>query len=357
MKKTILLLLFPLLSNISVAQEKEKAEKLVSEGINYHDKGDYEGALNKYIKALELDKDNLFALAEKATTYLAQEKYDNVIEVCKRAISAHPGESDLKNVYVAYGNALDGLKKTDESIKIYDAGLKVFPDYYQLHFNKGITLSSIKKYDEAILCFQKSVALNPKHAGSHNAIARMLDYQNKRIPSLLAYSRFLILEPTGKRAVGNLANAQVITNGSGNAEKTGRKSVTINLSPDMLADTTVDGKPKENSFTSTDLILTMSSALDFDKKYKKETEVEKFTRKMETVCSSLSETKKDNYGFYWNYYVPYFIELKEKGFLETFGYICFASSEDKAVAKWLKSHEKEVDEFYDWSKAFEWKSK
>lgn len=355
MKKTILLLLFPIMSNISFAQNKEEADKLVNEGIAYHDKGDYEGAISKYNKALDLDKDNLLALTEKAFSLLSQEKYDESIICCQTAIAKHPAEQDLQTVYVTYGNDLDALNKTDRALEVYDEGIKQFPDYYQLHFNKGITLSSVKKYDDALLSFQRSAMLNPKHASSHNAIARILNIKSKRIPSILAYCRFFIIEPKGKRAKENLDGMQTLM--KGNVEKTGKKSVTINISSDMLSDTTADGKPKENSFTSTELILLMDGALDFDKKNKKKSDVEQFIRKFETVCSSLKETKKDNFGFYWDYYVPYFTEMKDKNLVETFGYIAFASSDDADVAKWLKSHQTEIDTFYAWSKSFAWKSK
>lgn len=354
MKKTLLILMFPLMCNISFGQNKADAEKLVDEGVNYHDKGDYDGAIAKYDKALELDKDNLLALAEKAFSLLSLQKYDEAINYCQKAIATHPGDKGLKTVYVTYGNASDGQKKTDKSIEIYDEGIKLFPDYYQLYFNKGISLSSVKKYDEAVLCFQKAVMLNPKHASSHNAIARLSNINNKRIPALLAYCRFLSIEPQSKRAKENLASMQKIM--KGNVEETGKKSVTINISPDMLGDTTASGKPKENSFTSTDLILSMDAAMDFDKKNKKKTEVEQFIRKFETVCASLKETKKDNYGFFWDFYVPFFSEMKDKNFIETFAYIAFASTDDPDTAKWLKAHKSETDKFFEWTKSFEWKT-
>jgi len=284
---------------------------------------------------------------------LLSEKYDDAIECCKRVIAAHPGESDLKAVYVTYGNAYDELKKTDKSIEVYDAGIKQFPDYYQLYFNKGISLSSVKKYDDAILCFQKSMMCNPKHASSHNALARMLKIKNKHIPALLAYSRFFVVEPQSKRAKENLESVRTIV--SGNSEKTGKNAITIHVSPDILADTLANGKPKENSFMTTDLLLSMTSALDYDKKNKNKTEVEQFIRKFESVCSSIKETKKDNFGFYWDFYVPYFLEMQDKKFIETFAYIAFASSDDPDVAKWLKGHQKEIDKFYEWSSAFAWK--
>ena len=301
---------------------------------------------------MELDKDNLFALLEKAFSLLSLQKYDESINYCQKAIAIHPGAEELKIVYVTYGNANDGLKKTDKSIEIYDEGLKLFPDYYQLYFNKGVSLSSVRKYDEAILCFQKAIMLNPKHASSHSAIARLSFINNKRIPALLAYCRFLVLEPQSNRAKENLSSVQKIM--KGNVEEKENKSVTINISPDMLSDTTANAKPKENSFTYTDLILAMDAAMDFDKKNKKKTAVEQFIRKFETVCSSLKEMKLDNFGFFWDYYVPYFTEMKDKNFLGTFSYIAFSSTDDPDISKWLKSNKSETDKFFEWSNTFEW---
>jgi tetratricopeptide (TPR) repeat protein len=354
MKKTILMLMFPFMCNISFGQNKAGAEKLVDEGIAYHDKGDYDGAISKYDKALELDKDNLLALTEKAITLISLQKYDEAISHCQKAIITHPGDKGLKIVYLAYGNASDGLKKTDKSIEIYDEGIKQFPDFYQLYFNKGVSLSSVKKHDEAILCFQKAIMLNPKHASSHNAIARISNINDKRIPSLLAYCRFLVIEPQSNRAKENLMAVQKIM--GGNVEKTGEKSVLISINADMLGDTTENGKPKENIFTSTELILALTAATDFEKKNKKKTAVAQFIRKFEAVCSSLTVVKQDNTGFFWDYYAPYFIEMKEKNLLETFAYIVFSSSDDAYIAKWLKAHESETDSFFEWSKSFEWKS-
>ena len=61
-KEKIILLSLLLSVSFCFAQNKVEAEKLVEEGIPYHDKGDFEGAINKYDKALELDKNNALAL-------------------------------------------------------------------------------------------------------------------------------------------------------------------------------------------------------------------------------------------------------------------------------------------------------
>lgn len=353
MKKALLLLAFPLLSTALWAQQKEEAEKLVSEGIAWHDKGNYDEAIRKYDQALLLDKDNLLALAEKAMSLVSLKKNEEALVLCQLAIEKHPGEEALSTVYVTYGNACDALGKTDKAIEAYDEGIKLFPDSYQLYFNKGITLAIDRKYDDAIGCFQKSALRNPSHASSHNALARLLNVNGKRIPSLLAYSRFLVVESETNRAKENLAAVQKIM--KGNVEKKGENSVSISISTDMLG-AAAAGKPEENSFSTTDLLLTMDAGLDYDKKNKKKTEVEQFIRKFEAVCASLKEGRKDNYGFYWSYYVPYFVEMKDQGFIETFGYIIFSTSDDAVNSNWLKAHQAEIDRFYDWSATFAWKA-
>lgn len=352
--RKIVLLLFILSINLTFSQNKTEAEKLVDEGVAYHDKGDYDGAINKYNKALELDKDNLLALAEKAFTSNSLKKYDESISICKLAIEKHPKDNSLKNVYVTYGNALDELKKTDEAFAVYDNGLKVFPEYYQLHFNKGITSSSIRKYDDAILSFQRAILINPKHASSNNAIARLEKINGRKIPAVLAFCRFLITEPQSERAKENLNSLKELINA--NVKKTGENSVSVTIDSKILSEDTKNGKPKENDFSSTELISTMDVALDYDEKNVNKTEVENFIRKFETICSSLSEMKKNNYGFYWEVFAPYFIEMKKNNLIEPFTYIVYASSETKDVNEWLGKNQKELDKFYDWSENYKWKN-
>lgn len=352
MKKLFLLLTASLLCYGLFAQNRVEAEKLVKEGIAYHDKGDYNGALAKYEKALQLDKDNLLALAEKAYTYLQTERYQEAKNICEKAISTHYGDPNLSTVYVTYGNATDGLKNTDRSLTIYDEGLKQFPDYYQLHFNKGVTYSSIKKYDEALKCFQTAAQKNPKHASSHNAIARIQKMQNKRIPALLAYLRFFVIEPKGPRAAENLETVRQLF--AGDMKQTGKNTYTLSINSLNMFDTLQEGKSDENNFRSTDVMLTLSEGLNLDKKMKNKPEVERFAAKLEILCKSLLENKKENTGFFWTYYAPYFMDMQLKNHTLTLAYIAYASSDDKDVSKWIKSHQKEIDEFFEWSKGYDW---
>lgn len=336
------------------AQDIDSAGYFIKKGVTLHDKGDYSGAISYYEKALEIDSINITALAEKAFSLLSLKDYSNSIETCKKAINNNPQAKGLKFVYTTYGNALDASQKPNDAIEIYDQGIELFPDYYQLHFNKGITLSGLQKYDQALLSFQKSVSLNPRHASSHNAIGRLLTINKSNIPALMAFGRFLIIEPQGGRAKSNLPYVQKIM--SANVEQTGKNDVTININPNMLSNTSSEEKA-ENDFGTVDLILSMSAASDYDKKNRKKTEVELFMKKFEVVCSSLDEIQKDNYGFYWEYYAPYYVEMYKNDLIETFSYLVYASSENKNAQDWLQNNSTKIDIFYNWSSEYDWMKK
>ncbi len=354
MKRNILILLLAFTWSISFGQKKTEAEQLVQEGIPLHDHGDYNGAISKYDKALRLDKDNLFALTEKAVTLLALEKFEDAMSYCQKAIETHPGDIGLSTVYVTYGNAADGLKRPDTAVEIYTAGINEFPDFYLLYFNKGISLANMGIIDESTLCFQKAIMLNPDHAGSHNAIARISHFSNKRIPALLAYWRFLSLEPEGNRANENLKSMLVLMNA--NVEKASKDSIIVRYGSETFADAPINGAPSENNFIQADLVLSMDAATDLAKEFKNKSDVEKFIRKFKTVCEILETNKEDNFGFFWEYYAPYFIEMKQKNFLEPYAYIAFLSSDDPGIAKWLNGHTSEMENFLKWSTSYQWKT-
>ncbi|HEY4967403.1 MAG TPA: tetratricopeptide repeat protein [Puia sp.] len=349
MRTTLFILAGLLLSVFVFGQQDEAADSLVDEGVGLQDAGHPDSAMMKYNQALRIDKDNLLALAEMAYSLLSVEKYNESISFCKRAIKTHPRDPVLKTVYVSYGNALDGLSKSEKSIEIYNEGIHLFPEYAGLYFNRGISQNALHKTDDALLSFQKSATLDPNHAGSHNAIGHVL-FNTNNIPSLLAFCRFMVLEPRTSRAALNLENIQKIMTAHVNKRDEGRLSVSV--SPDLINGKT---KNQQNDFSSAELMLALSAALDNDSSYMNKTAVEKFTRKFSLLCGYLKETEKDGYGFYWDYYVPYFIEMNDKDLVTTFSYIAFTSSKSPEVVDWLKTHQREIDEFYKWSEGFAWR--
>lgn len=350
MKQTTLLFVGLLSATITFAQNPEKAKELTQEGITLHDKGKYVEAIQKYDEALKTDENNFFAMSEKAMSLHALQKNEEAVKLCNQVIQMHPNEDDLKSVFVTCGNAYDQMKKPDLSLEKYNEGLNKFPDFYYLHYNKGITLVNMNETKEALASFEKAAFYNPMHASSHNAIARLKSVEKQRIPSLMAYLTFLMVEPTGARAVSNLEAMNTQLYGNITQKKKNKTEVTFNT--DFLT----GEENQENDFSTVDLTmsLTIATQIGSSKENKKMSEVEKFQKTIETFCSLLAETIDEKRGFYWTYYAPFFVELQKAKRIETFCHLVMASSDDKDVDKWLKAHREEVTDFYKWARNYDW---
>ena len=334
-----------------MAQTNDAVKNLVEDGIELHNNGEYQAAISKFDKALAIDTENILAMTEKAYSLVAIHQYNESIAYCKKVLQKNPADKRFSTFYVCYGNALDGLKQKDKAIAKYDEGIKKFPGNSLLYFNKGLALYSMYRDEEAIQTLQKSISINPNHASSHNLLGHELQLNNNRIPAILAFSRFLVLEPLGKRSAANLESMKELIRG--NVEKKKDSSITITMPSENGKDNIGGSKQKENNFRPVEVMLLLTSAIGMEVN-KNKSAIDAFTDKFDMLCSSLKQNTKDNHGFYWSFYAPYFIEMKERKLVQTFAYIISASTDDPTVQPWLDTHKKEVNDFYDWSDNYTW---
>ncbi|MBI3234639.1 MAG: hypothetical protein HYZ42_11475 [Bacteroidetes bacterium] len=359
MKKLVYIFFLAFSFHMAKAQNNNEAEQMVKIGNTYFEKNEFETAIHNYDSALSFDKFNLQALSQKVKSFYQLKKYEEAIITSYKAIDNHPGNEKLVEVYITLGNSFDGLKKLDKAIAKYDEGIKKFPLNSSLQFNKALMLNKNKKTKEAIVCFEKCALLNPLDLNSLEYIAYLNFLTSKNIPAILAYSRFLILESVGDRAQNDYGNMKIFLLGGAGVKKNKDGGITISLfteTTDSVSGDTANKKVQPNNFRQTEMILSMMNALNFNFDSKPTNETEQVLSKFNILFGSLKTNQKDNNGFYWEFYAPYFIELYEKGYLERFVYIISASNGDKKVAKWLKKHQKQLDEFNAWSNAFVWKT-
>lgn len=350
MKGILLVLLLCCSHTWLLAQDKAAARALVKAGVALHDQGDFSGAIAKFDAALAADADNYLALAEKCNSLCFAQRYDECIALCEKTLQSHSDNGEIGVVYLAYANSLDHLKRGEEALAMYHRGQQADPDNHQMWYNEGVALAGMKRTEEAIPAFQKAVRLQPKHASSHNALARLEHARGNRVAAVMAYARFLVLEPEGQRATANLPMLEKALRGD--VEQTGKNSVKITVDGSRLpaeGDTTT----RENDFSAIELTMSLLSAADFEKKSKGAPH-ERFLEKFQLLCGMLEPTDPPKAGFYWEYYAPFFHAMKVDGHLETAVMLMYASTEEKAVRKWLDGHEREVKAFYVWCGNHSW---
>ncbi len=69
------------------------------------------------------------------------------------------------------GFALGELEKNEEAVVCYDKVLKINPNHMNALSNKGVALGFLDKYEEAVACYDKALEINPNNS---NVIANFV---------------------------------------------------------------------------------------------------------------------------------------------------------------------------------------
>ncbi len=347
------LLLFLLIVFTRSIHAQKNGEQWIKEGIALHDAGDYLGAIKKYDSALIAEPSNWLALYEKAYSFLLLKEYPKTIDLCKKIVKGSPASLHARQAYIAWATALDYQGNGKESLKIFDEAIKEFPGFYLLYFNKAMTLHYLEDIDGAVSSLQQSLAAEPMHASSHYYTGELLKQTNK-VPSLLAYLSFLIMEPRTERSHGAAeAIRALLYSNIQRDEKT--NATTIYITSSSLGDK--KNGAKENDFTPQLLLLSLITASDKQVDSMAKTPAEKLDINLQLLINALQQGQGEGKGFYWNFYVPFFVELKMRGYTDIVAHIYYWATDENYNPGWIQKEEKRIDSFYEWVDNFQWSDK
>ena len=333
--KTILFFLF-FLPFWSFSQSAE-FEKYISEGVKYYDSRNYDAAVQQYQKALKIDSKSELANYELALTYAAMKDYRAALSYCEVAI-----EANGKNMLAAYlikGSCLDELGQTEESIKLFEKGIKKFGYDHLLCYNLGMDYYRMGDLVKAQEIIEHGIETKKSHASSHMLLGYVLADQGMKVKSILALHYFLLLEPTSNRS--EKAYALLMKQMGGNVQRKEGEENTINIYVDPNADP---------EFSSAELMLSMLSVSSTLEENKDKTAEEMFIENTKSMFIVMGELKKKkNKGLYWEFYIPLFDELAHSTVLDAYCYYISQQSNEVA-AKWMEEHQDHFNELVEWFK-------
>lgn len=130
----------------------------------------YEEALKYFDEYLENSPNNPLALSGKAITLTKLNKneealkYSNKSLDIKLGITKYPAKHIINSIrFNIKGVVLSNLKMYNEALNCYDIVLKLSPGNFGAWNNKGIVLDNLGRYEEAMECFNKALHFNSKH--------------------------------------------------------------------------------------------------------------------------------------------------------------------------------------------------
>jgi tetratricopeptide (TPR) repeat protein len=319
--------------------------QMVQQGVALHDKGGFDEAIGRYEEVLKENPNNSEALYEMAYSYFIKKDYKKSLEFAYKA--AQYKSELLPIIYVLIGNTYDEAGDSKKSIETYKAGIKLQPSSFLLYFNLAITYSRAEQFDDARAALKKAAGLNPKHASSQLILSSIFLKGDYKTPALLAACRFLILEPTSTRADAALQIVQRVMQ-AGVAP--GKNSNEINIFVDMAPK-----KKDEGDFSSIDMFMGLAKAGNYTEKNKDKSEFQLTVDNFESLFAFLEEAKgKDQSKFTWKYYVPYFLEMNKKGYVEPFVYYIYQRHPVPGAKEWIQQNSGKVREFLSWTEGYNW---
>jgi tetratricopeptide (TPR) repeat protein len=318
---------------------------LIREGVALHERGDFDGAVRKYEQVLGENPHDVAALYEMSFALFQKKDYRRSLEAATRG--ARYNSELLDEFYVSAGNSLDHLGEPKKAVEVYKSGLKLAPGEVMLHYNLAITYLNLGKPEEARKSLKAAATAAPSHPSTQLALAAVFYNNGYRTPALLAAARFLALEPQSTRSDSAL---KIMHEVLGGGVKQGSNPNEINIFVNMGA------KKDEGDFGSIDLMLGLSKAVSSSEKNKGKTETELLVEQVDSLIAIIAEGEeaKKQKTFVYQYYVPYFAEMKQRGLVEPFVYYTQQRSRLPGVREWLDSHQGRVMQFLTWSKNYRW---
>ena len=313
------------LGQLLFAQQKNElinSGELIEAGSKLHDKGEYKKAIELYSKINRSDTNYSDALYELSLSSFGDKQYEKAISYAELGTKLFPAEYSRFTIQQA--NALDELKKTDESIKLYNKALEVNPQSYILHFNRGVTFLKLENYVEARQSLQNCLLINPYYASAHYFIGSIYLKEGNLIPAMLAFKTYLLFSPSGKYANNCLTALNAIAK----------------VNDEVLAAVKNKKSTKEDNFDMLQQIVLSKIALDNQYKLRIKLE-DKILRQIQVVDEKL-EFKSNDKGFAMQFYVPLYVDLFKDDF-EAMLYTLISGVEIADATSWRKKNAKAIE--------------
>ncbi|MEA1787669.1 hypothetical protein U1E44_16325 [Arenibacter sp. GZD96] len=193
----LLLLLFQLFTNISIAQtDIDKGLELARNAITLMDEGKLDESIELLEQAKKLDPERMDYPYEIAYAYYKKEDYKKTIEILN-TISEHKSVTDV--VYQLLGNSYDLIGKPEIALETYKKGMAKFPSSGKFHLESGSIKFHNEKYNEAIAFWEEGIKTNPNYSSNYYRLAKVFSQTEERLWTLIYGEYFLLLEPNTER--------------------------------------------------------------------------------------------------------------------------------------------------------------
>ena len=127
-------------------------------GMKFHQRGDFQKALDAYDQAIKLNTQFIFAYHNRGITKHVLGDYQGATTDYNMAVKLNP---KFAAAYYNRGLAKSSLFDIQGAISDYDSAIEYDPQYVEAYFSRGLAKHQLKDYQGAISDYDKVIELNP----------------------------------------------------------------------------------------------------------------------------------------------------------------------------------------------------
>lgn len=325
MKRTILFITLLITSSslfLSYGQSIS-AEELILEGVELHDEGKFEEAIEKYNEALKIDPKSVQATYELSLSYLALQDYQNASKYSTSVINSKDKQLS-SGAYAVKSEALAGMDKVDEAIALLQEGLIKNGDEYVLHFNLALNYYNKGNIDKTLEHVKRAIDLDKSHSGAFLLNAYALNDKGLWVQSILSFQMFLLLEPDSKRsksAFEEMLHIMRIKTAEEPVKRSFIQQQMMQNRPDAVSQADkIPPLSNEEGLNRNLVYHAITTTLNYmNSTQRGDDDFILFKTVNKEIMKVLTrESKGAKEGILWTFYVPFFSHIAESEYYDTF---------------------------------------
>jgi protein O-GlcNAc transferase len=165
--------------------------------------GNLKEAERLYLQILEQEPANFIACYRLGLIRFKQGQHSDALMFLETALKARTDADAL----TSYGLVLQAVRRFDEAMVNFDKALALAPNAIDALNNRGNLLLELKRFEEALAAFDKALSVKPDSAAILNNRGNALRNLHRIEEALASFDRALAITPDAWMILGNRGNA------------------------------------------------------------------------------------------------------------------------------------------------------
>lgn len=197
-KITALIVLLAIQLSVFAQTKQESAHTRAAYAIELMDEGKVEESIVILKECMKLDKGNYLYPYEVSYAYMLKEDFETALVYMKKSQKC---KNANYQVYQQLGNINSILGRPQKAIKLYERGMKIFPNAGALHLEKGNVFLGQQQYSQAVINYRNGIVAQPMYPSNYYRLALLYLSSKDKLAGLIYGELFMNIERGSNRTI------------------------------------------------------------------------------------------------------------------------------------------------------------